>query len=279
MKALQKLLNEAGQVTRWPTKPQEKTLVIEYLASKFSRDEDYGEKDVNEVLKTWHTFSDWALLRRELFERGFLAREKNGSVYWRTKLETEWLEPNVQVKPRRSTQQLFRLEGYGIRLLTPEDKIILQDLFKRCEDFHLLSNGEGLQGHEAEETLVDRPPKQPLHDMYKIGLFLGENLIGFFDVAKDYPKQDTWYLGLYLVDEKLRRQGIGHKVLVGLEHWLKAQGGNLMMLAVLEENQAALRFWQREGFTQTRALPAKTFGKKTHVRFELAKELIESSRG
>jgi GNAT superfamily N-acetyltransferase len=274
MKALQKLLNEAGQVTRWPTKPQEKTLVIEYLASKFARDGDYSERDVNELLKTWHTFSDWALLRRELFERGFLAREKNGSAYWRTELQTEMIEPNVRVKPRRSTKQLFRLEGYGVRLLTPQDKEILQDLFKRCEAFHILSNGEPLQGHEAEEALTDRPPKQPLHDMHKIGLFLGENLIGFFDVAKDYPQQDTWYLGLFLVDEKLRNQGIGHKVLVALEQWMKAQDAKQVMLAVLGENQAALRFWQREGFVRTRVLPAKTLGKKTHVRFELAKQLL-----
>jgi RimJ/RimL family protein N-acetyltransferase len=273
MKALQKLLNEAGQVTRWPTKPQEKTLVIEYLAAKFSNDGDYSEKDVNELLKEWHTFSDWALLRRELFERGFLAREKNGSTYWRTELATELIKPNAQVKPRRSTAQLFRLENYSVRLLTPEDKKILQDLFKRCEDFHILSNGEPLQGHETEEALVDRPPKQPLHDMYKIGLFSGENLIGFFDVAKDYPAQENWYLGLYLVDAKLRGQGIGKKVLSGLEGWMKEQGAKQVMLSVLEENKAALKFWKREGFRQTRVLPAKTFGKKTHIRFELAKLL------
>ena len=81
MKELQKLLNTEGQVLRWPTKPKEKTLVIEYLASKFLSDQDYSEQDVNQVLKEWHTFSDWALLRRELFERGFLDREKNGSSY------------------------------------------------------------------------------------------------------------------------------------------------------------------------------------------------------
>jgi hypothetical protein len=84
MKILQKLLNEEGQVIRWPSKPKEKTLLIEYLATKFSKDEDYSEQDVNELLKRWHTFSDWALLRRELFERGFLGRDKNGSSYWRT---------------------------------------------------------------------------------------------------------------------------------------------------------------------------------------------------
>jgi hypothetical protein len=92
MKALQKLLNVEGQVTRWPTKPKEKTLVIEYLATKFSQDEDYSEQDVNEVLKRWHTFSDWALLRRELFERGFLGRDKNGSSYWRTEKSLEVFE-------------------------------------------------------------------------------------------------------------------------------------------------------------------------------------------
>jgi hypothetical protein len=63
MKALNKLLNQEGRIIRWPTKPKEKTLVIEYLATKFSQDEDYSEQDVNEVLKRWHTFSDWALLR------------------------------------------------------------------------------------------------------------------------------------------------------------------------------------------------------------------------
>lgn len=92
MNAFQKLLNEEGQVTRWPTKPKEKTLVIEYLATKFSKKEDYSERDVNELLKRWHAFSDWALLRRELFERGFLGRDKNGSSYWRTDKETQRLE-------------------------------------------------------------------------------------------------------------------------------------------------------------------------------------------
>jgi hypothetical protein len=98
MKALQRLLNKEDQVIRWPTKPKEKMLVIEYLATKFSQDEDYSEQDVNEVLKRWHTFSDWALLRRELFERGFLDREVSGSRYWRTTLAAECLETNLEVK-------------------------------------------------------------------------------------------------------------------------------------------------------------------------------------
>lgn len=97
MKELQRLLNANGQVLRWPSKPKEKTLVIEYLASKFSFDQDYSEQDVNQVLQAWHTFSDLAMLRRELFERGFLDRNKQGSSYQKTQkpfaVFTETQEP------------------------------------------------------------------------------------------------------------------------------------------------------------------------------------------
>jgi hypothetical protein len=91
MKELKRLLNHDTQVTRWPSKPAEKTLVIEYLATKFEKGKTYTEMEVNSILKQWHTFSDWAMLRRELFTRGFLSRELNGSSYWRTELEPTML--------------------------------------------------------------------------------------------------------------------------------------------------------------------------------------------
>ncbi len=38
---------------------------------------------MNELLLGWHTFGDWALLRRMLFDWGHLDRESDGSRYWR----------------------------------------------------------------------------------------------------------------------------------------------------------------------------------------------------
>lgn len=89
MSGLRRLLNQGGQVTRWPTKPKEKTLVTEYLAGKFEVGQRYTEKEVNAILKAWHTFSDWALLRRELYERGFLERTPDGSHYWKKEQPVE----------------------------------------------------------------------------------------------------------------------------------------------------------------------------------------------
>lgn len=86
MNELRPLLDDLAQVVRWPTKPREKTLVIEYLARKFQTNQLYSEAQVGEILCNWHTFKDWALLRRELVDRGFLTREPNGSSYVRTAL-------------------------------------------------------------------------------------------------------------------------------------------------------------------------------------------------
>jgi hypothetical protein len=57
-------------------------MAIAYLAARFEPGRDYRERDVNELLLRWHTFGDWALLRRLLFDWRFLDRERDGSRYW-----------------------------------------------------------------------------------------------------------------------------------------------------------------------------------------------------
>jgi len=77
----QKYLNHEGQVSQWPSSQKDKLLVLSYLASKFNDETVYTEAQVNALLKQWHTFSDWSLLRRELVDRVFLNRTTNGSEY------------------------------------------------------------------------------------------------------------------------------------------------------------------------------------------------------
>jgi len=79
-------MDEAGRIHNWPTKKRKlhQQLILEYLAGKFEMGRQYSEKEVNAILNQYHTFEDWALLRRELIERRLLSRSKDGSAYWRT---------------------------------------------------------------------------------------------------------------------------------------------------------------------------------------------------
>lgn len=78
---LRRFLDEQGRVAVWPSKPTHKQLVLVYLATKFAPGRTYTEKEVNEILKTWHTFGDWPLLRRGLVDAGFLGRDRGGYEY------------------------------------------------------------------------------------------------------------------------------------------------------------------------------------------------------
>jgi hypothetical protein len=83
---LARYLDGEGRMTRWPTRRNKKdqTAILAYLASKFTEGQSYTERQVNDILRQFHTFEDWALLRRALFEQGFLNRTKDGASYWRT---------------------------------------------------------------------------------------------------------------------------------------------------------------------------------------------------
>jgi len=79
---LRNFLSDDGILTRYPSKYKLKILSLFYLASKFESDKKYTEKEVNELLKSWHSFNDCAMLRRDLFDSFFINREKDCSLYW-----------------------------------------------------------------------------------------------------------------------------------------------------------------------------------------------------
>ena len=82
---LKAYLDNDLKLIRWPSKNTKKLLALQYLAEKFEFDKDYTEKEINEIIKQWHTFEDHVMLRRALCDQGFLERTKDASKYWMVK--------------------------------------------------------------------------------------------------------------------------------------------------------------------------------------------------
>lgn len=78
-------LDQDGRLKVWPSRRRRavQLCALAYLAVKLPMDMDLNEAEVNTILKQWHTFGDWALLRRELFECGFVTRTNDCRVYRR----------------------------------------------------------------------------------------------------------------------------------------------------------------------------------------------------
>jgi len=87
MRSIAMFLDDEGKIKQLPSKGGAKRAVLAYLATKFSCDKDYTQKEVNAIIDNWHTFGDYFLLRRELIDYQFLGRERDGSRYWKEKSE------------------------------------------------------------------------------------------------------------------------------------------------------------------------------------------------
>jgi hypothetical protein len=70
-----------GRLLRWPNKFSVQRLAMWVLWSRFDARRLYTERDVNDILKAWHTWGDHATLRRELVNHGLLARKSDCSEY------------------------------------------------------------------------------------------------------------------------------------------------------------------------------------------------------
>lgn len=73
-----------GKFDRFPGKRQKKkqTAMLEFLAEQFNSDQEYSEKEVNDILNQHHSFNDPATLRRLMFGSGLLQRTLDGKSYW-----------------------------------------------------------------------------------------------------------------------------------------------------------------------------------------------------
>jgi hypothetical protein len=83
-KVLKAYLNADGSIRELPlSQPAKLQVILDYLLQFFSTDVLYTEREVNNILRRYH--EDVAGLRRDLIDRGMLARKSDGSQYWRPK--------------------------------------------------------------------------------------------------------------------------------------------------------------------------------------------------
>lgn len=68
-----------GALTAFPSKRKARAHVLLYLVNYFEPGRTYTEKEVNEILKA--LWSDFAYVRRELVDYGYLKRDNSGT-YW-----------------------------------------------------------------------------------------------------------------------------------------------------------------------------------------------------
>jgi hypothetical protein len=82
-KVLKTFLNADGSLKQIPPQGNKLLIVLNFIVDAFAFDTNYTEKEVNTILRRFHV--DTAALRRYLVDNGLMARESDGTRYWRMK--------------------------------------------------------------------------------------------------------------------------------------------------------------------------------------------------
>ena len=82
-KVLKNFLNADGSLKQIPPQGNKLLIVLNFIVDAFAFDTNYTEKEVNTILRRFHV--DTAALRRYLVDNGLMARESDGTRYWRVK--------------------------------------------------------------------------------------------------------------------------------------------------------------------------------------------------
>ena len=86
-KVLKNFLNPDGTLKQLPPMGNKLLIILNFIVDAFEFDTDYPEKEVNTILRRFHV--DTAALRRYLVDYRLMARESDGTRYWRVKEETK----------------------------------------------------------------------------------------------------------------------------------------------------------------------------------------------
>jgi hypothetical protein len=86
-KVLKNFLNADGTLKQIPPMGNKLLIILNFIVDAFEFDTNYTEKEVNTILRRFHL--DTAALRRYLVDYGLMAREGDGSRYWRVKEEAK----------------------------------------------------------------------------------------------------------------------------------------------------------------------------------------------
>lgn len=80
-KVLKTFLHADGTLKQLPPMGNKLLIVLNFIVDAFAFDTNYTEKEVNAVLRRFHV--DTAALRRYLIDYKLMAREGDGTKYWR----------------------------------------------------------------------------------------------------------------------------------------------------------------------------------------------------
>ena len=143
------------------------------------------------------------------------------------------------------------LPEWEIRPVAGDDFDVVLAMLERCGDFFELS-GVPITAQSLKQDLVNLPPHCTMEQKHYAALWKEGAPWIVLDLVEGWPRPRTLFVGLFVIEPALRRQGTGRAVMAALLKAAKGAGYDRARLACLLNNSDGHAFWQAVGFRDLR---------------------------
>lgn len=170
--------------------------------------------------------------------------EMNGT--YRDLFETQFRQAiDYESKPTLNIEALST--SHQVRQITQADISDVYALCKSNQKYYEYTNDAPTV--ESLTEIISRIPEgAQTTDKYFVGFYKDNHLVSVLDLITGYPEKNDAFIGWFMVDGHLLRQGIGSQIFADVRAAMTGQGYDLLSLACEKANKEAIAFWQAQGF-------------------------------
>ena len=142
----------------------------------------------------------------------------------------------------------LRLSDFVVEQITTDNFEKYEEIFYCNKEYYVLTDGQAATKETIIETIEYRPNDFPKENVYNIGVsYDGKPVCALFALY-GYPDEQTFDIGLFLMNEEFKKQGIGTMVIKVLFDSFSNTVIKKFCLSVQDNNISGCRFWNNLGF-------------------------------
>ncbi|MEK8047962.1 GNAT family N-acetyltransferase [Ideonella margarita] len=165
--------------------------------------------------------------------------------------------------------------------LDASSEAVLQRFFYANPAYFLTTTGQAARPTDAFDELNDTlPDGWAFSAVTLVGYFNAEGaLAAMANVVSDLFAPGIWHISTFIVETARHGQGDAQAIYDGLERWAAKHGANFMRLGVVLGNARAERFWEKQGYLQTRLRHGVELGGQINTLRVMCKPLSGGTLG
>ena len=143
--------------------------------------------------------------------------------------------------------ELLFSKKYDVRKLQKND---IDQIYNLCTKNHLYYQycPPYVTKKSIESDMMTLPDNVDIKDKYYVGYFKNEKLIAVLDLIDGYPKKDIVFIGFFMMDINVQKNGIGSAIVNELIEYLTTLKYKKVRLGWINGNLQAEHFWIMNGF-------------------------------